>query len=378
MRNGSTKCLLLQCAVTATMLMQANVSGQDSSADEERMVGDTPVAVVLERLGAKLEDALTPQQREGYLRVFRLVDRNNDQRHSKGEYVENGNYLTPDSRRGIFYASDSDHDGFVTQAEYLLNRIITDEAKVIVQAMDDDNDGTIQSAEFLKHATAKLGSANLARDVFAALDGNTNGEIVVPEYLRVWGRWARAGRMSAEERVAEVLQPTEGESRPRDEERRSGPRPGFAPPGNKIFDALDANQDREISADEIKNAIAALKKLDANKDGKLTQDELISFGPRPGDGSSRGAETQVLGGFGLQSGGFGRPPGRGSGPPSVEEVFRRMDANKDQKLQRDEVPEFVRQFIFPADENNDDIVTKDELKKFRESRPFGNSPGDEF
>lgn len=60
-------------------------------------------------------------------------------------------------------------------------------------------------------------------------------------------------------------------------------------PGNlmralPLMIALDADGNTEISAAEIKGATAALKKLDKNKDGKLTSDEL-----RPRFGSTRSA-----------------------------------------------------------------------------------------
>ena len=41
-----------------------------------------------------------------------------------------------------------------------------------------------------------------------------------------------------------------------------------------VLIALDANQDGEISASEIKNAAAALKTLDKNKDGKCSFEEF--------------------------------------------------------------------------------------------------------
>lgn len=53
---------------------------------------------------------------------------------------------------------------------------------------------------------------------------------------------------------------------------------GHRPPPPLML-ALDANHDGVIDADEIANASAALKKLDENGDGKLTQDELRP--PRP-------------------------------------------------------------------------------------------------
>ena len=96
-----------------------------------------------------------------------------------------------------------------------------------------------------------------------------------------------------------------------------GPPGGPGGPGGfmrmfPIMAALDADGNGEISAEEIKAAPAALKKLDKNKDGKLTDAELLpSF---PGFGGSRGGSVRGGG----SRGGFG---GRGGGPqgrPSFE------------------------------------------------------------
>ena len=74
---------------------------------------------------------------------------------------------------------------------------------------------------------------------------------------------------------------------------------GFGGQFNPLLRALDENKDGELSADEIKNAGAALKALDKNSDGKLSAEELRpSFGP---------------GGFG--GGGFGRPGAEVSAMP---------------------------------------------------------------
>lgn len=55
---------------------------------------------------------------------------------------------------------------------------------------------------------------------------------------------------------------------------------------NPIAVALDTNTNGVIDAPEIANASAALKKLDKNGDGKLTEDELR---PVPGAGGTPGA-----------------------------------------------------------------------------------------
>ena len=101
-------------------------------------------------------------------------------------------YLTRQARQRIFQASDSDGDGIVSEEEYIENRIITDEAKVIFDEIDASDDGKLTKEEFV--ANGKMKDAVLAKTVFATLDSSGNRELVVPEYLWAWGRWARDGR----------------------------------------------------------------------------------------------------------------------------------------------------------------------------------------
>lgn len=54
---------------------------------------------------------------------------------------------------------------------------------------------------------------------------------------------------------------------------------------------LDADRDETLSAEEIANAPAALAAADANKDGKLTREEVDAAGGGPG----RGPEGQGRG-----------------------------------------------------------------------------------
>ena len=106
--------------------------------------------------------------------------------------------------------------------------------------------------------------------------------------------------------TAMAQQPPGGRGDRRD---RGGPPDG--PPPSPIMEVLDANHDHVISAEEIKNASAALLALDKNKDGKLTEDEF-----RPGAGRGRGGGRP---GAGPPGGGPDRgPPGgrEGFGPPS--------------------------------------------------------------
>ena len=76
----------------------------------------------------------------------------------------------------------------MTEQEYVINRIITDEAKGIMAKMDEDGYGAVTRKEFFERCGLP---DNLSKAVFNEFDTDGNGELVIPEYLRVWGRWAR-------------------------------------------------------------------------------------------------------------------------------------------------------------------------------------------
>ena len=145
--------------------------------------------MILKLFGAKGRHGCTESELANYRRVFGFSDTDKDGRHSKKEYIDDGAYLTPQSRQGIFQASDTNNDGYVTESEYVENRLITDEAKLIFSEIDANSNNRLTAMEFL--ASGKLKDRKLAKGVFKALDTNGDGELVIPEYLRVWGKWAR-------------------------------------------------------------------------------------------------------------------------------------------------------------------------------------------
>jgi len=98
-------------------------------------------------------------------------------------------------------------------------------------------------------------------------------------------------------------------------------RGGFGPPRFPLMTTLDANSDGEISAAELENAALALKKIDSNKDGKLTRDEMFA---RPG-GVGRPGRGGTGGDSPRQSQRPPRPPAGAGG----ELVFESTPAPKD-------------------------------------------------
>ena len=118
---------------------------------------------------------------------------------------------------------------------------------------------------------------------------------------------------------------------------------------NPLMLALDADEDGELSAAEIENAVVALKKLDKNADGKVTRDEL-----RPESPGGPGGP-----GFGGR-GGPGGPDGAGPGGPGPEAMVARMmenDKNDDGKLSKDEMPERMLGMFDRANTDGDEFLT---------------------
>jgi len=182
-RRRVTLLLPLFCLVSV-------VFAQPNAGKKKESIGGHSPRQILNLFGYRGILGITDQQVASYRRVFGFGDANRDGRHSKKEYIEDGFYLTKQSRQGIFRASDSNGDGFVTEVEYVINRMITDEAKEIFHKLDTNKDNKLSAKEII--ASGKFKDEKLAQAVFMKLDVDGNKSLIIPEYLRVWGRWARA------------------------------------------------------------------------------------------------------------------------------------------------------------------------------------------
>jgi len=205
----------------------------------------------------------------------------------------------------ILNAIDVNQDGVLSAAEIA-------DAPVQLRKLDKNNDGKLTRDEAglqLQRGRGGRGgegerggrggdegpaappTAAELTETLMAFDANKNGQLEkseVPE--RMQGMFDRGdtnhdGVLTRDEiiKLAEAnrQQASGGEGGGR------GPGPG---PGqfDLAFSALDTDQNGEISADEIKRAATALKTLDKNGDGRITEDEVTpAFGR--GRGFGRGA-----------------------------------------------------------------------------------------
>lgn len=117
-----------------------------------------------------------------------------------------------------------------------------------------------------------------------------------------------------------------------------------------LFDRLDAGGDGFITADEVGGEQKRLferllRTADSNEDGKLSREEFVA-------GTNR-RPAAAEGGVGVD---------REAARRSLEDALKRMDANGDQKLSKDEVPERLRERFDSVDTSGDGFLDATELR----------------
>lgn len=125
-------------------------------------------------------------------------------------------------------------------------------------ALDANGDGVIDSTE-IANAPAALKQLDKNGDGMLTQD-----EVRPPRPPRDGGPGPEQSSGGGDQKSA----------RPDQDPPQGGPRGGHQPPKPPMEEVLDANADGVIDAGEIANAAKALKKLDKNGDGKLSQDEV--------------------------------------------------------------------------------------------------------
>ncbi|MEX2270068.1 MAG: hypothetical protein WD690_01265 [Vicinamibacterales bacterium] len=150
---------------------------------------------------------------------FRSLDRDNNGRVTAAEWIY---------ARDIFRRVDHNGDNWISQAEFLGDQEVDDDAEDLFEYLDDNNDGRVSRAEW--HGT---------RARFDALDRDNNNVLTPAEAM--------------------------GTEAPAD-----------------LFAAIDANNDRAIARNEWRWSAASFDIRDSNRDGRLTRDEFVGLvGNRP-------------------------------------------------------------------------------------------------
>jgi len=275
--------------------------------------------------------------------------------------------MTPQARAGIFRAADGNADGVVTKAEYVLNRIITDEAKAIVQGMDDDKDGLVERAEFVKHAAKLLSDLELAEQVYAALDANADGGIPIPEYLRVWGQWARASQKSAEERIA-AQRSVEGKVQPA---LKNCPACAMGLTAEFVFKRLDVNEDKVVTATEFQRSPGmqdktktgeAVGRIDKDGNGTLSWEEFETAYKTRHANCRKPDPTAIA-----VNAAKVRPDGRGDSTRFAQVFIMRSDKDGDGRISKSEFRGSDSGFE-RMDNNKNGFIESDELGELHQSR----------
>jgi hypothetical protein len=188
----------------------------------------------------------------------------------------------------IFGALDADHDNSLSPAEI-------DAAPAVLKGLDKNADGRVAGDEFPAgrgggregrrgggsgigdEAPAAPPSPDDLAATFMAFDRNKDGKLTrneLPE--RMQGMLARADANHDDALTAdEIKAVAAAQPQPTANRGGEGRRGEGGPPRDVLFSALDQDGDGALSADEIANAPAALRKLDANGDGSLSLQELF-------------------------------------------------------------------------------------------------------
>lgn len=170
--------------------------------------------------------------------------------------------------------------------------------------------------------------------------------------------------------IGSLAQPP-GPPRPRGKDDRRGPGRELhppPPPPDRLMEAIDADHDGTISADEIAKAGDAIKKLDRDGDGKISHEELRPPRPPRGPDGGPGEHGPPRGPRGdgpdgrhrsdgppprHEDGGPRRPPGpppgpphdgpQAGGPPLLPPFVRdELELTDDQEKQLDQLRDEVR------------------------------------
>ncbi len=156
-------------------------------------------------------------------------------------------------------------------------------------------------------------------------------------------------------------------------------RPQGPPPMMPLLEALDLNHDHLIDEKEIAAAVASLKTLDGNGDGKIDEEE---FRPKPpgGEGGPEGGPRPqgppiVEGRGGVPQGNPGGGAGGAGGERrGVMPVIGALDLNRDGKIDPEERAKATAS-LKVLDKDGDGELSEEEMRPMRAPGGGGGQPG---
>ena len=341
--------------------------------------------------------------------------------------------MTQDGKEmdGLFKKLDKNSDGKLVADE--IPEKETRFFERLVRLGDADKNGELTRSEFSK-ATADTTDIPFARDgdgggrrpgnsggrqfdvtaFFERLDQNGDGKIArdeLPEQLaqRFAPAFDKIGKDAITLEEFQRLRPQMGQGSPRqqngrpasdgnskrlDSDRRKqtgdamrrpeqGDRPSNGGPA--FLRILDANKDGRLSRDELAEAVTLIDRLDQNRDGSLDGRELL--GPPPGNG--QGLMDRTRRNSDMKASDRPRRPqseNPGADKPGektrsnsdesdrerrptrvkLEETFSRMDQDKDGAISKEESPDRLKRNFDRIDANKDGKVSLEELRAISE------------
>ena len=318
-------------------------------------------------------------------RKFETLDANKDGKVTKDEFFGSDS---------LFERWDTDKDGALTLAEMEAGvkaprprgKPMDGEAGPKDRRPEDGRSQRRRGApaydmkKLDKNGDGKISKDEYPEPGFKKLDRNKDGAVDAEEFKMLQRRQGRGGM------------------------RRGGPDRGID--WAKRIMAMDANKDGAVSKDEWKGRGEGFARLDQDKDGKLSTQEIEAFGKRarrrggwknrPGDALFRRLDTdkdgriskdewkldaKLFGRFDANQDGFVSkdevtPKGSDKEMPTgsrADRFFGKFDKNRDGKVDATEVPS--SKWIETMDRNGDGVLTRDEVDQGMDQKRSEDSLG---